>query len=256
MCTSTRMLFSEFLGTWLYLTLGGLGTLHTPYLPALTWAVALTGGSLLGGHDAHLNPAVTLGLTAAGRSKLSSLPSRLVGQFLGAYVAGMTLVGVAPINVVERMVGDTNHTALDWAEPWLTLPQYGATLYLDILTFTIAAIIFQLLISSCEGSALYQGISLGAVILIMGPEIGAGLNPAREIMGRLVVSFYHWNWNIFLYYDIWAWIPLVWSISGCITASLIHWLLIEVPGNVEKNKKKEKEKKMEEGEAYSGELRE
>merc|ERR1712106_441671 len=114
-CTSTRMLLVEFLGTWIYLTLGGLGTLRTPYLPSVTWGVSLTAGYLLGGQESHLNPAVTLGLTAAGRSKLASLPGRLVGQFLGGYVAGMTLTGIAPVGIVERMIGDTNHTSLDWS---------------------------------------------------------------------------------------------------------------------------------------------
>jgi len=254
MCTSTRLLLVEFLGTWIYLTLGGLGTLRTPYLPSVTWGVSLTAGYLLGGQESHLNPAVTLGLTAAGRSKLSALPGRLVGQFLGGYVAGMTLVGIAPVGVVERMIGDTNHTSLDWAEPWLTLPSYGSTMYLDILTFTLAAIMFQLLTCSCDGSALYQGISLAAVILMLGPEKGAGLNPAREIMGRLVVAFYHWNWDIFFYYDAWAWIPLVWSCAGCVTASLIHWILVLVPKQIHESRREAKKNIFRDEESSVGEV--
>merc|ERR1719483_128557 len=162
-----------------------------------------------------------------------ALPGRVVGQLSGALVSGITLVGIAPSQVVQMMIEDKNNTVLDWAEPWLTLPQYSSTLYLDILTFSLTAIMFQMMFISSQGSSLYQGISLTALILTMGPEIGAGLNPAREIMGRLLVSFYHQNWDIFFYYNIWAWIPLVWSVAGCITGSLLYWLFVQVPRHVD-----------------------
>jgi len=227
----------EFLGTWLYLTLGGLGTLNQPYLPALTWGAALTLGALLGGQSSHLNPAVTLGMTASGQSPLSSLPGRFIGQFSGALVAGITLFGIAPSFTVHDMVVDVNNTNMDWAEPWFTVPEYGSTMYIDILTFTIAAVMFQMVFCSSSGSALYHGISLATIITIFGPSFGAGLNPAREVMGRLVVSFHHWNWGVFMLYDVWAWIPLAWSFSGCLTGALVYWLCVEVPKHVDTRKK-------------------
>jgi len=230
-------MLSEFLGTWLYLTIGGLGTLNQPYIPALTWGAALTVGSLLGGSSSHLNPAVTLGMSASGQSPLSSLPGRFIGQFSGALVAGITLVGIAPANTVHSMVTDVNITNMEWAEPWFTVPAYGSTVYSDILTFTIAAVMFQLVFCSSSGSAFYHGISLATIITVLGPSIGAGLNPAREVMGRMVVSFYHWNWDVFMFYDVWAWIPLAWSFSGCLTGALLYWFAIEVPKHLETKKK-------------------
>jgi len=237
-------MLSEFLGTWLYLSLGGLGTLNQPYFPSVTWGAAITVGSLLGGPSSHLNPAVTLGMSASGQSSLSSLPARCIGQFSGSLVAGITLVGIAHPPTVHSMRTDLNMTNLEWAEPWFTVPAYGSTMYADILTFTLAAVIFQLVFSASSGSALYHGISLATIITVMGPSIGAGLNPAREIMGRLVVCFYHWNWDVFLFYDVWAWIPLVWSFSGCLTGALIYWLAVEIPKHFEtkKNMKKKKNK--------------
>jgi len=243
---------SEFLGTWLYLTLGGLGSLHQPYIPALTWGAALTVGSLLGGPTSHLNPAVTLGMSASGQSKLSSLPSRFIGQFSGALVAGITLVGISPSSTVHSMVLDVNITNMEWAEPWFTVPAYGSTVYSNILTFTMAAVIFQLVFCASLGSALYHGISLATIITVLGPSIGAGLNPAREVMGRLVVSFYHWNWDVFMFSDVWAWIPLVWSFSGCLTGALIYWLAVEVPKHFEtKEKIKRSGNKADSGIPYS-----
>jgi len=242
MCTFVRLLLLEFLGTWLYLTLGGLGTLNQPYFPALTWGAALTLGSLLGGQSSHLNPAVTLGMSASGQSPLSSLPGRFLGQFTGALVGSITLYGLAPPTTVQSMMADVNNTNLAWAEPWFTVPSYGSTMYIDILTFTIAAVIFQLVFCASSGSALYHGISLATSITVFGPGFGAGLNPAREIMGRLVVSFHHWNWDVFMLYDVWAWIPLAWSFSGCLTGALIYWLAVEVPKHLDTKKDKKKSK--------------
>ena len=44
-----------------------------------------------------------------------------------------------------------------------------------------------------------------------------------------------------MFYDVWAWIPLVWSFSGCLTGALVYWLFIEVPKHLETKKKLEKE---------------
>jgi len=237
MCTSIRLMLLECLGTWLYLTLGGLGSLSQPYMPALTWGAALTVGSLLGGQSSHLNPAVTLGMSASGLSSLTSLPGRFLGQFCGGLLSGITVYGIGPPIMVGRMVGDVNNTNLDWAEPWFTVPAYGSTMYIDILSFTIAAVMFQLVFCASSGSALYHGISLATIITVFGPSFGAGLNPAREVMGRLVVSFFHWNWDVFMLYDVWAWIPLAWSFSGCLSGALVYWLAVEVPKHCDTKQK-------------------
>ena len=237
MISSVRHLLTECLGTWLYLSLGGLGTLSQPYLPAITWGASLTVGSLLGGQSSHLNPAVTIGMSASGLSSITSLPSRIVGQLCGALLSAITVYGIAPHPVISKMVADVNMTNIDWAEPWFTVPVYGSTMYHDILSFTIAAIMFQLVFCASSGSALYHGISLATIITVFGPGFGAGLNPAREVMGRLVVSYFHWNWGVFMLYDVWAWIPLVWSFSGCLTGGLIYWICIKVPKHFDTKKK-------------------
>jgi len=233
MCTSIRQLLLEFLGTWLYLSLGGLGTIHRPYLPSLTWGAAYTLGALLAGQSSHLNPAISLGMTASGLSTFTSLPARIIGQCGGALLAAITLLGVAPGPTVHTMMDDTNNTDLIWAEPWFTVPLQNSSVFSDILTFTIAAVILQMVFCASAGSALYHGISLTTIITIFTPPIGAGLNPAREVFGRLVVSFYHWDWKIFFYQEVWVWIPIAWSFAGCLSGALIYWLTVEIPRHCE-----------------------
>ena len=238
MCTSVRLMLLECLGTWLYLSLGGLGTLSQPYIPAITWGASLTVGSLLGGQSSHLNPAVTIGMSASGLSSVTSLPCRIVGQLCGGLLAGITVYGVAAPTIIDKMVTDMNNTNTDWAEPWFTLPDYGSTMFTDILTFTIAAIMFQLVFCASSGLALYHGISLATIITVFGPSFGAGLNPAREVMGRVVVSYFHNNWGVFMIHHAWAWIPLAWSFSGCLTGGLIYWICVKVPKHFDTNKKR------------------
>ena len=240
MCTSVRLMLLECLGTWLYLSLGGLGTLSQPYIPAITWGASLTVGSLLGGQSSHLNPAVTIGMSASGLSSVTSLPCRIVGQLCGGLLAGITVYGVAAPTIIDKMVTDMNNTNTDWAEPWFTLPDYGSTMFTDILTFTIAAIMFQLVFCASSGSALYHGISLATIITVFGPSFGAGLNPAREVMGRVVVSYFHNNWGVFMIHHAWAWIPLAWSFSGCLTGALVYWLAVEVPKHCDSKKRKQR----------------
>ena len=238
MISSVRHLLTECLGTWLYLSLGGLGTLSQPYIPAITWGASLTVGSLLGGQSSHLNPAVTIGMSASGLSSVTSLPCRIVGQLCGGLLAGITVYGVAAPTIIDKMVTDMNNTNTDWAEPWFTLPVYGSTMFTDILTFTIAATMFQLVFCASSGSALYHGISLATIITVFGPSFGAGLNPAREVMGRVVVSYFHNNWGVFMIHHAWAWIPLAWSFSGCLTGGLIYWICVKVPKHFDTNKKR------------------
>ena len=40
-----------------------------------------------------------------------------------------------------------------------------------------------------------------------------------------------------MFYNVWAWIPLAWSFSGCLTGALIYWLFIEVLNHLETQKK-------------------
>jgi len=223
----------------MYLCLGGLGTLHHPYFPSITWGAALTLGTLLGGQSSHLNPALSLGMTASGFSTFSSLPARIVGQCGGALLAAITLLGVAPGPTVHLMMDNKNNTELLWAEPWFTLPTDDSTVYFDILNFTVASVILQMIFCASAGSALYHGISLATIITIFGPSVGAGLNPAREVFGRLVVSFYHWNWDIFFYHEAWIWIPIAWSFGGCLSGALIYWLAVEIPKHCEKKSSNE-----------------
>ena len=101
-----RKLIAKFVGTfWLVfggcgsaifaaafpeLGIGFVGVAFAFGLTVLTMAYAV--GGISGG---HFNPAVSLGLTAAGRFPASMLPGYIIAQVLGAVVAGAMLYLIA-----------------------------------------------------------------------------------------------------------------------------------------------------------------
>jgi len=97
---------AEFVGTF-WLVLGGCGSaVLAAAFPAV--GIGLLGVSLAFGltvltmayaighiSGCHLNPAVTIGLTAGGRFPASDVVPYVVAQVLGAIVAGAVLLGIA-----------------------------------------------------------------------------------------------------------------------------------------------------------------
>src|SRR4249919_1491694 len=98
-----RKLVAEFVGTFV-LVFGGCGSaVFSAAFPAV--GIGLLGVSLAFGltvlgcayalgpvSGCHLNPAVTVGLCAAGRFKWKDLPGYVVSQLLGAILAAGVLV--------------------------------------------------------------------------------------------------------------------------------------------------------------------
>ena len=79
----------------------------------------------------------------------------------------------------------------------------------------------------------------------MGEDIGLGLNPAREVASRLVLSGFTGSWKVsldfyrdydrncnffqsFLESEGWVWVPVTWSFAGALIGALLFWLLLEV----------------------------
>lgn len=218
MLVHLRLLLSELVGTWLYLSLGGLTTSPSP----ITWGLSLTAGSLLS-PACHLNPAVSVGMVASSQASLSSLPARVLGQIAGALLASLSIL----------------HTSLflyrvePGPESLFTPPPALPHFYTYLVTVVMAALVFQLLFCGSRGSPLYQGLSLATVLELLCGEVGAALNPVREVLGRLVMAHYRQSWQVFETAGAWVWVPVTGTFSGCLTGALIYWIFIQIPHQLE-----------------------
>ncbi|HUO19568.1 MAG TPA: aquaporin Z [Steroidobacteraceae bacterium] len=191
---------AEFIGTF-WLVLGGCGSAvlaatfpHTGIgfagvalafgLTVLTMAFAI--GHISG---AHLNPAVTFGLWAAGRFRLPELPAYVAAQVLGAIVAAALLCYIA-----SGAAGfDLSHG--------LANNGYGAhspggySLGACLATEVVMTFMFLIVILGATDARAPQGfapIAIGLCLtlihLISIPVTNTSVNPARSTGPALIVG--------------------------------------------------------------------
>ncbi len=155
----------------------------------LTIAVMVTAtGHISGG---HLNPAVTLGLFAAGRVRVSQAVVYIVSQLIGASLAAALLLLTVPTGAPV-----TAQAALSGATPDLGP---GVSVGQGIL---VEAVLTFFLLFAVAGTAVDDrtparigGLAIGLTVLLdilMGGRLtGAAMNPARTFGPALVSG--HWS---------------------------------------------------------------
>jgi aquaporin Z len=192
----TKRSVAEFIGTF-WLVLGGCGSAvlagsvmmaGNPQdvgiafagislafgLTVLTMAYAI--GHISG---CHLNPAVTLGLTVAGRFKSSDVPAYMIAQVLGAIVAAAVLFFIA--SGAEGYDGRLGING--FAENSLQ----GYSLASGFVTEVVMTMMFLLIILGATDkrapagfAPIAIGLGLTLIHLISIPVTGTSVNPARS----------------------------------------------------------------------------
>jgi aquaporin NIP len=125
---------------------------------------------------AHLNPAVSIAFSLAGRLPLKSLGIYVASEIVGAFLASLTLRLLFP---TDELLGST-----------LPAGSAGQSFVLELLlTFFLMLVIMGVATGSKE-QGLFAGIAIGSVILLeamfAGPICGASMNPARSLAPAIV----------------------------------------------------------------------
>lgn len=125
---------------------------------------------------AHLNPAVSISFTIAGRFPVKYLPGYIISQLAGALLASLTLKLMFPENVFLGA----------------TMPA-GTELQSLILEFILTFFLMLVIINVATGSkeqGMFAGLAIGSVValeaMFAGPVCGASMNPARSLGPALV----------------------------------------------------------------------
>ena len=125
---------------------------------------------------AHLNPAVSLGFTVAGRFPLKELPPYIAAQIVGALLASLTLRWLFP---QSQFLG-------------ATLPA-GSGMQSFVLEVLLTGMLMMVILNVSHGAkekGITAGIAVGASIgleaIFAGPICGASMNPARSFAPALV----------------------------------------------------------------------
>lgn len=172
----TKIWLAEFIGTAALIFVGaGAGALGIGGLVgvALAHGLVLVGMAYAYGNisGTHINPAVTLAVTLAGKLKWPQALRYWVAQLLGgAFGAGLLFLALGPSSGLGA-----------------TLPAGGVTplqaLVVEAaLTFLLATVVLRTAVQkdSTPFAGVAIGLTLAALILMGGPLTGASLNPARS----------------------------------------------------------------------------
>lgn len=125
---------------------------------------------------AHLNPAVTLAFTLAGRFPVKQVPFYIGSQLAGAICGSLLLKYLFPSS---ELLGST-----------LPSGSSGQSFVLEItLTFLLMLVIINVATGSKE-RGMFAGLAIGSTVLLeammAGPVCGASMNPARSLAPALV----------------------------------------------------------------------
>lgn len=213
-----KPLVAEFIGTFTLIFAGvgaiaigadlvGVALAHGIALAVMITAVAAVSGG-------HLNPAVTIGLWAAGKFPAGNILGYLIAQVAGAFVAAVLIKLCLP---AATAVAGTGTPALAAGVG------VGSAILLEaVLTFFL---VFTVLGTAVDKRApklggLLIGLSVTMGILVAGPITGAALNPARHLGPALLAG------GSFLGQ---FWIYWVGPVLGGIIAGAVYKAFIEAP---------------------------
>lgn len=184
----TNRLGAELLGTF-WLVLGGCGTAviaggDVGYLGvALAFGLAVLTAAYAVGHvsGGHFNPAVTVGVTLAGRFAWRDVPAYVAAQLVGAVAAAAVILGI--VSGQDGFDRATGFATNGWGEA----SPGGYGLLAALLVEVVLTAVFLLVILGAtdtrapKGLApLAIGLALTLVHLISIPVTNTSVNPARS----------------------------------------------------------------------------
>ncbi|NLS95031.1 MAG: aquaporin family protein [Planctomycetaceae bacterium] len=189
------------------------------------WGFAVAIGVYVAGwaSGAHINPAVTVGLLAAGDVTAGQVPVYLAGQFLGAFL-GALLVYLAYLPHWEPTTDVTGKLSAFCTVP--AIRHTAGNLICEIIG-TAALLIGALGINNTNnglagGVGPYAlGILVFGIGLSLGGPTGYAINPARDLAPRIAHALLpipgkggsDWSY---------AWIPVVGPIIGGVIGALVY----------------------------------
>ena len=237
----TKSLF-EFIGTAI-LVLFGDGVVASNLLKkskgenggwvvvTLAWGLAVMLGVFISGpySGAHLNPAVTLGLAAAGTFSWSLVVPYIVAQMLGGFT-GAVLVYLYYKDHYDATDDPAAKLATFCTAP--AIRNYGRNLFSEIVgTFVL---VFVILALSIDGNTSEVGMgALGAfpvamLIVALGMSLGGttgyAINPARDLAPRIahaILPIKGKGTNDWGY----SWVPVVGPITGGFIAAALYCII-------------------------------
>jgi MIP family channel proteins len=215
-------LLAELIGTFAFVFIGagaaaivgqGVGL---PGIAAIAFAHGLTimvfafaYGAVSGG---HFNPAVTIGVLAAGAMRAGEAVGYIVSQLVGAVIGALLLAAVLGGTATGLGTPALAHDlALGHATVTIT-PAIGFVIE-AVLAFFLVTVVLATAVAGRAGNLapLAIGMTLTLNIMMGGPLTGAAFNPARAL-GPMIATGDLNN----------AWLYVTAPIVGALVAAVVH----------------------------------
>lgn len=192
------------------------------------WAMAVFVGvftSVAVGGNAHLNPAVTIGLAIAGSVGWGDVPIYIAGEFVGAFI-GAVLVWLAYLPHWAETQDQGLKLAVFSTGP--AIRNTTANVVCEIIG-TFALMLGVFLIKGADVglgalSALPVALLVWVIGLALGGPTGYAINPARDLGPRIahavlpIAGKGGSDWN-------YSWIPVVAPVVGAAIAAVVFMVL-------------------------------
>jgi len=232
---------AEFVGTFLLILLGN-GVVGGVLLKdskaqnsgwvviVLAWGLSVTFAIYAVGKysGAHINPAVTIGLAAAGLFKVSLVPGYILAQVGGGIIASV-LVWLHYLPHWSQTEDKSAKLAVFCTAP--AIRSYPANLFSEIIATSVlvGGIMF---VGANEFTDGLNPIVIGALVSLIGFGLGGttgfAINPARDLGPRIAHFFLpiagkgSSDWN-------YAWVPVVGPvIGGLLGATLYQFVFLGI----------------------------
>ena len=193
----TKKLIAEALGTLILVLFGcgaaviagsSIGFMGISLAFGLAIVAAAYGLGAISG--AHLNPAVSLGMVAAGRMSVGDFVgyaiAQIIGATLGAGILYLIVSGKADYTIARNGLGQNGYGAGYLGEYSLS----AALIFEAVMTFIFVTVILGATASGAPGAmaGLAIGLTLTAIHLVGINVTGVSVNPARSIGPALFVG--------------------------------------------------------------------
>lgn len=185
---------AEFIGTAVLVLFGcgsavltGYGSAPIGMLAiAFAFGLAVTSMAYGIGHvsGCHINPAVTLGVWAAGRLPTSELPKYWAAQILGGIAGAAILYMIASGKLAGFDVAKSGLGQNGWGEGYIGGYGLGAAVVAELVgTFIFLVVILGSTSKAgiTQAAGLAIGLSLVMIHIVFIPVTGVSVNPARSI---------------------------------------------------------------------------
>src|SRR3954454_24784642 len=218
----TAQLLAEFIGTFAFVFIGagaaavvgdGVGL---PGIAAIAlghgftiMAFAFAYGSVSG---AHMNPAVTVGVVAAGAMRPGEATGYIVSQLIGGIAGALVLAAVLGGAATGLGTPALAHNLALGATTLTITPAEGFVIE-ALLAFFLVTVVLSTAVAGRAGNLapLAIGMTLTLNIIMGGALTGAAFNPARAL-GPMIVTGNLGE----------AWLYVAAPIVGAIVAAMVH----------------------------------